>query len=99
MLIYQAYLHAQHYMGSYVHLSGIPACTTLYKLCKYTCMHNTIWAAMLIYQAYLHVQHYMGSYVNLPSIPACTTIYGIPAVSNVNLPSIPACTTLYGQLC
>ena len=44
MLIYQAYLHAQHYMGimliyqvhaqhymgSYVNLPSIPACTTLY---------------------------------------------------------------------
>ena len=64
MLIYQAYLHAQHYMGSYVNLPSIPACTTLYG------------AVMLIYQAYLHAQHYMGSYVNLPSIPACTTLYG-----------------------
>ena len=63
MLIYQAYLHAQHYMGSYVNLPSIPA-------------YNTIWAVMLIYQAYLHAQHYMGGYVNLPSIPACTTLYG-----------------------
>ena len=64
MLIYQAYLHAQHYMGIYVNLPSIPACTTLYG------------QFMLIYQAYLHAQHYMGSYVNLPSIPACTTLYG-----------------------
>ena len=78
MLIYQAYLHAQHYMGSYVNLPSIPACTTLYGYGSYgyTCMHNTIWAAMLIYQAYLHAHHYLGSYVNLPSIPACTTLYG-----------------------
>ena len=64
MLIYQAYLHAQHYMGGYVNLPSIPACTTLYG------------HVMLIYQAYLHAQHYMGGYVNLPSIPACTTLYG-----------------------
>ena len=79
MLIYQAYLHAQHYMHAQQYMGGYG-------------QHNTIWvvmliyqaylhaqhymAFMLIYQAYLHAQHYMGIYVNLPSIPACTTLYG-----------------------